>query len=167
MVRSAALWAVLLLVTPGRGLAQDELPKDVPPPAKGPSQQPLAIEQDPASTALPAGTMIDQPWAVIQALDKITARIRKMPIKVGDKAQFGTLTIEVSACRKAPPEDSPESAAFLKIADGKAMPQQVVFNGWMFSSSPALSAMDHPIYNIWVVDCAADPGAGASVPSAQ
>jgi hypothetical protein len=100
--------------------------------------------------------MTDQPWAVLQGLDKITARIRRLPIKVGQTVAFGTLSIEVDACRKAPPEDPPESAAFLKITEGHAGAPKTVFTGWMFASSPALSAMDHPVYDIWVVDCGAE-----------
>ena len=76
---------------------------------------------------------------------------------------FGTLSIEVAACRKAPPEDPPESAAFLKIVDAKpGEAKQRVFSGWMFASSPALSAMDHPVYDIWVIDCSSEPTASAA-----
>ncbi len=167
---SAAALAASLALAPGpRAMAQDELPKDAPPPlAKGvaPSEPSTrngaaptggAVNADQLPAAPPPGTMIDQPWAVLQALDKITARVRRLPIKVGQSGAFGTLLIEVDACRKAPPEDAPESAAFLKITDRQANAAQLVFDGWMFASSPALSAMDNPVYDIWVVDCAAEP----------
>lgn len=141
--------------------AQDELPKDAPPPPK--ASTPTSPAQAPEGpSALPPGTMIDQPVALLQALDKITARVRRLPIHVGQVGKFGTLSILVDACRKAPPEDSPESAAFLKIADGKSDPPQTVFSGWMFASSPALSAMDHPVYDISVVDCTSETTAPAS-----
>jgi hypothetical protein len=107
--------------------------------------------------------MSDQPVAVLQELDKITARVRRISIKVGQKATFGTLSIEVDACRKAPPEDPPESAAFLKVTDAKpGVAAQQIFSGWMFASSPALSAMDHPVYDIWVVDCTSEATASAT-----
>ena len=109
--------------------------------------------------------MIDEPVALLQALDKITARVKRIPIKVGETIKFGTLTVEVDACRKAPPEDSPESAAFLKITDTKSDKPQTVFSGWMFASSPALSAMDHPVYDIWVADCTSETASAASSPS--
>jgi hypothetical protein len=109
--------------------------------------------------------MIDQPWAVLQGLDKITARVRRLPIKVGGAVNFGTLTIQVDTCRKAPPEDPPESAAFLKITDHRGDSSQVAFQGWMFASSPALSAMDHPVYDIWVLDCGGEPTASSESPS--
>jgi hypothetical protein len=136
-------------------LAQDELPKDAPPAPKPATPTPPAQEQEEPS-ALPPGTMLDQPVAVLQALDKVTARIKRLTVHVGQTGKFGTLSILVDACRKAPPEDPPESAAFLKITDGKSDPPPTVFSGWMFASSPALSAMDHPVYDISVVDCSSD-----------
>ena len=123
---------------------------------------PKAPESD-EETLPPPGTLIDQPFAVLQALDKISARVRRLPVKVGASAPFGTLSIEVAACRKAPPEDPPQSAAFLKITDTRpGEGSRVVFSGWMFASSPALSAMDHPVYDIWVVDCSSAPTASAA-----
>lgn len=149
--------------------AQDELPKDAPPPPKA-NVTPLPPQSPDAPSALPPGTMIDEPVAVLQALDKITARVKRLQVHVGQIGTFGTLSILVDACRKAPPEDSPESAAFLKITDGKSDPPQPAFSGWMFASSPALSAMDHPVYDISVVDCTSDttasPSSGPASPAA-
>jgi len=65
------------------------------------------------------------------------------------------LLISVKACRVRPPEEPPESAAFLEITDlGRrdTRPSQA-FRGWMFASSPAVSAMEHPVYDIWVSGC--------------
>jgi hypothetical protein len=144
--------------------AQDEMPKGdsaatmrtKPAPAVPPSP----VEQD--ADIPPAGAMTDMPVAILQGLDKITARVRRIPIKVGQSAAFGTLSIQVDACRKAPPEDQPESAAFLKVTDAKpGVAPKVVFSGWMFASSPALSAMDHPVYDIGVIDCANETTASA------
>ena len=74
--------------------------------------------------------------------------------------RFGTLEIIVRTCQKTPPEEPPESAAFLEIRDAKPGEAAVVlFTGWMFASSPALSALEHPVYDVWVLDCltAAEP----------
>jgi hypothetical protein len=58
------------------------------------------------------------------------------------------------ACDKRPPEETPESAAFLQVVEQKPGEQPVTrFSGWMFASSPALSAMEHPVYDLWVLDC--------------
>jgi hypothetical protein len=143
-------------------LAQDELPKDAPPPPKPVTPATPPAQEPEGLSALPPGTMSDEPVAVLQALDKVTARIKRLTIHVGQTGKFGTLSILVDACRKAPPEDKPESAAFLKIIDGKSDSPVTAFSGWMFASSPALSAMDHPVYDISVVDCTSDTTASPS-----
>ena len=74
--------------------------------------------------------------------------------RIKQKIYFGTLTIKVRTCYKNPPTENPESAVFVEITDNViGQGNSLVFNGWMFSSSPALSALEHPIYDVWVVDC--------------
>lgn len=92
--------------------------------------------------------------AVLQGLDKVTARISTVRAPIGVTVRFGSLRIVARICRKTPPEEPPESAAFLEIDDVKPgeTPQRI-FSGWMFASSPALSALEHPVYDIWVIDC--------------
>ena len=92
--------------------------------------------------------------AVLRALDKVTARISTIEAPVGQPVTFGTLQIIARTCDKRPPEEPPEAAAFLDVEESR--PNEVpvtVFRNWMFASSPAVSAMDHPIYDIWVLDC--------------
>jgi hypothetical protein len=151
--------ALLALGIASAASAQDEMPKNAPPAPKASTPTVAPPLEEPS--ALPPGTMIDEPVAMLQALDKITARVRHLPIKVGQTVKFGTLSVQVRACRKAPPEDSPESAAFLTITDGNSDSSRTVFSGWMFASSPALSAMDDPVYDIWVVDCTSDTASAA------
>lgn len=92
--------------------------------------------------------------AVLQGLDKVTARISTISAPVGESVRFGSLHIDVRACHKRPPEELPESAAFLVIDDVKPGEAPVrIFSGWMFASSPALSALEHPVYDVTVVDC--------------
>jgi hypothetical protein len=96
--------------------------------------------------------------AVLQGLDKTTARISKFEAPVGKSVRFGTLVITVRDCVKRPPEEEPESAAFLQIdevrqGDPTTAVSERVFSGWMFASSPALSALENPIYDIGVLDC--------------
>jgi len=93
--------------------------------------------------------------AVLQGLDKVTARVSTIEAPVGAPVRFDTLEIIARTCDKRPPEETPESAAFLDIWElrpGEAA--QSLFRGWMFASSPALSAMEHPVYDVWVLDCA-------------
>jgi len=94
------------------------------------------------------------PVAVLRGLDKVTARVTTLEAPVGEAIEFGALEITVRTCDKRPPEEPPESAAFLEIRESDEEDTRVdVFRGWMFASSPALSAMDHPVYDVWVLDC--------------
>ena len=92
--------------------------------------------------------------AVLQGLDKVTARVSKFRVAVGTTIQFGTLKITVRTCDKRPPEETPESAAFINVYETRPGESTIrVYSGWMFASSPALAAMEHPVYDVWVVDC--------------
>ena len=74
--------------------------------------------------------------------------------RVGETVRFGTLEIIARACDKRPPEEPPESAAFLDVWElRRGEPPTSVFRGWMYASSPALSALEHPVYDVWVLDC--------------
>src|SRR5262245_36861186 len=106
---------------------------------------------------------ISEPVALLQGLDKITALVSKFEASVGHTVRFGTLSIRVRDCEKNPPEETPESAAFLEIDEVR--PGEVdlrVFSGWMFASSPALSALEHPVYDVNVLDCRAASGSPSS-----
>jgi len=98
--------------------------------------------------------MKEYPAVQLRSLDKVTARTETFEVDVGSTVKFGPLFIKVQACRKAPPIETPESAAFLQIWEITPKDEaKWVFSGWMFASSPALSSMDHPIYDVWVLDC--------------
>ena len=91
---------------------------------------------------------------LLQGLDKITARVSTIEAPINKAVRFGSLEITVLACDKKPPEELPESAAYLVIRDIRPDEGPVkLFRGWMFASSPALSALEHPVYDIWVLDC--------------
>ncbi len=99
------------------------------------------------------------PRVKLQTLDKATARTQTFEARVGTTMKFGPLYIKVRSCQKSSPIDQPESAGFVQIweiaPDEKA---EWVFSGWMFASSPALSPMDHPIYDVWLIDCLPEEG---------
>ena len=91
----------------------------------------------------------------LRGLDKITARTITFDAPIDEIVRYGSLNIMARACFKAPPEDLPEVTAFLEIDDqrpGMDKPKRL-FTGWMFASSPAVSALEHPIYDVWVTDC--------------
>ena len=91
---------------------------------------------------------------IMQGLDKVTARVSTFQALRGATARFGTLEITVKSCDRTPPEEPPESAVFLKVMEKRPEePVTELFTGWMFSSSPALSALEHPVYDVWVLEC--------------
>jgi hypothetical protein len=114
-----------------------------------------------ALAAQAQGPILEHGVAILQGLDKVTARVSPVRAPLDQPTQFGTLEVVVRACRETPPTEPPESAAFLEIrelppaSDVESAPVDL-FSGWMFASSPAVSALEHPVYDIWVVDCA-DP----------
>ena len=103
--------------------------------------------------------------AVLQGLDKVTARISSITAPLNEAVHFGTLEILIHRCTKRPPEETPESAALLEIHDVKPGENRaLLFKGWMFASSPALSALEHPVYDIWVKDCLNSSSSDANGP---
>jgi hypothetical protein len=123
----------------------------------------------PAAAVVAAPIMIREPVAVLQGLNKITARVSKFDAPVGQAVEFGTLSIVVRDCEKSTPEERPENAAFIQIYENRPGEKPVrQFSGWMFSSSPALSALQNPVYDINVLACtngAAPPDAAATTSS--
>jgi hypothetical protein len=102
---------------------------------------------------------IAEPVALLQGLDKITARVSKFEAPVGAPVRFGTLSIRVRDCEKNPPEETPESAAFVEIDEMRPNEDKTrLFSGWMFASTPALSALEHPVYDVNLLECKAASG---------
>jgi hypothetical protein len=98
--------------------------------------------------------MISEPMAVLQGLDKITARVSEIEAPVGKTVRFGSLSIIVRDCERNPPEDRPESAAFLQIDELRPGEDSIRrFSGWMFAQSPALSSLENPVYDVILLDC--------------
>ncbi len=123
---------------------------------------------DPLETADP-DTRANQPLSsrpgnvvVLRGLDKVTARTRDFEVTIGESVEFAALTITAQYCRKRPPEETPETYAFLQIADrrtdgfGVDVEGETIFSGWMFASRPAQNPLEHPVYDVWVLDCRTD-----------
>lgn len=112
-----------------------------------------------SSVAIARAT-IDAPLAKLRAIDKVTARTVTFDVKTGSTVKFGSIYIKLQACRRAPDIEEPESAAFMQVwqieneGTDHEKPEWI-FSGWIYASSPGLSAMDHPIYDVWVIDCVA------------
>jgi hypothetical protein len=113
---------------------------------------------------------IEGDTVVLQGLDKVTARVWTFEARIGEAVRFGTLEIYPRFCDRTPPEEPPESKAFLDIYEARPGEQRVdLFHGWMFASSPALNALEHPVYDVWLLDCkttqAVEPPPAADTPS--
>ena len=97
---------------------------------------------------------IKNPTAVFSGLDKITGRIVSFEVAVDETVQFGALQLTPRVCYTRPPTESPKTTAFLEVdevtLDNK---YRRIFTGWMFAASPGLHAIEHPIYDVWLVDC--------------
>jgi hypothetical protein len=118
-------------------------------------------------TAGVAAGMTPEPVAIMQGLDKITARVSRFEVPVGKTANFFTLSIAVRDCVKSAPEDRPENAAFIEIYENRPGEEKSrLFSGWMFSSSPALSALEHPVYDVNLLECKGPPGTPPPPPPA-
>ena len=92
--------------------------------------------------------------AELQGLDKVTARTQRFYAPVGEATRFGTLEITVGDCLVNVPEAPPESVAYLIIIDHKpGQAAEKLFAGWMFASTPSLSALDHGVYDVRVLSC--------------
>lgn len=137
-----------------------------------------------AGLSATAATYEEQQTATLRALDKITGRSTDFEIKVGEPVIYGSMKISLDVCFQRPPEEPPESVAFLQIetanavrmqsmtvprlaseveadttdstpvkANGEPAEASMLFSGWMFASTPGLSALEHPVYDVWVIRC--------------
>gem|GEM_PF-1557487 len=100
--------------------------------------------------------MTDREVAKLRGLDKVSGRIQTFEVPIDQTVRFGqNLYVRIRACRKSDPIDPPEAAAFMEVweKDINGDKSEWVFSGWVFASSPALSAMDHAVYDVWVIDC--------------
>lgn len=155
MIRSMIISASLITAL---GLGAPALAQPVETQQGSPNQSPaqMRAQQDPEAPELTSepGSVV-----VLRGLDKVTARTRDFEAPIGEAVQFGALSITVQYCRKRPPEEPPEVFAFVEVEDrrtdgfGVQADGELMFSGWMFASNPALNALEHPVYDVWVIDC--------------
>jgi len=97
---------------------------------------------------------IKNPTAVFSGLDKITGRIVSFEVAVDETVQFGALQMTPRVCYTRPPTESPNTTTFVEVDEvGFDSKHKRVFSGWMFAASPGLHGVEHPVYDIWLVDC--------------
>ncbi len=159
LTRQFALGAVLAAfsVSPF-AIAQDVVQPIGDEPLAIPESNPLNLDESklpdgPTQEALKE--MVEsEGGAVFRGLDKITARVTTVYAPIDEMVTFGSLQFITRQCNKRPPEETPEKTAFLEVKDIKPdQSEEDIFKGWMFASSPALNALEHPVYDIWLIDC--------------
>ena len=102
----------------------------------------------------PPADKIKNPTAVFSGLDKITGRIVSFEVAVDETVQFGALQLTPRVCYTRPPTESAKTTAFLEVDEVTLENKYRASSpGWMFASSPGLHAIEHPIYDVWLVDC--------------
>ena len=99
------------------------------------------------------------PLAVFAGLDKIMGVTTNFEAKIGEEKQFGGLIVKADVCYTAPITQDPKTVAFVEVDEAKTDgTRSRIFSGWMFAESPGLNAVEHPIYDVWLVGCR-DPNA--------
>jgi len=91
----------------------------------------------------------------IKILDKISSKNILLKLKNGELVSFKDLSIKSLKCKNSEFDDNPEITAYMQVTDlnNSNNDEVFIFNGWMFSSSPSITPFDHPVYDIWLVDC--------------
>tara|TARA_B100001175_G_C19338424_1_gene556159 strand:- start:240 stop:542 length:303 start_codon:yes stop_codon:yes gene_type:complete len=92
-------------------------------------------------------------YAKLKLLDKISNKLIEKTIKVNDSIDLETLNIEVFACFSEPPEEVSEDYVLINIKDNFKNNDESIYRGWMISSSPEVTPLEHPIYDIWLLGC--------------
>ena len=98
---------------------------------------------------------IKNPTAIFAGLDKITGRIISFEVNVDETVQFGSLQLTPRVCYSRPNYEAPQTTSFIEVDEIGATKEEAkrIFTGWMFASSPGLSAIDHAVYDIWLTEC--------------
>lgn len=109
----------------------------------------VAAAQDARAEKIPNGI------AIFAALDKVTARISRLEVALGETVEFGALKVTPHVCFTRPPTEPPLTSTFVDVEERKLDgTEKRLFAGWMFAQSPGLNAVEHPVYDVWLTGCA-------------
>jgi hypothetical protein len=112
-----------------------------------------------ASASSAHAQRIDNEIAVFAALDKVTARISRLEIGLGQTVRFGSLVVTPRSCYSRPPTEPPKTTGFVEVVEVKIDgSQKPLFSGWMFAESPGLNAVEHPVFDVWLTECGKPAG---------
>lgn len=105
---------------------------------------------------------IENRIAVFSALDKVTARISKLEVPLNETVRFGSLKVTPRVCYTRPPTERPKTTSLVEVSEVQLNGEESqIFSGWMFAESPALNAVQHPVFDVWLTDCSGPPAATA------
>ncbi len=107
---------------------------------------------------------INNKVAVFSGIDKITGRIITFDVYIDETVQFGALQVTPKVCYSRPPSEPQKTTSFVEV-DEITLDRKIrrIFTGWMFADSPGLNAVEHPVYDVWLVNCKMN--SGVSVPT--
>jgi hypothetical protein len=99
---------------------------------------------------------IENPVAVFSGIDKITGRITNFDVYIGETVQFGALQVTPKVCYSRDDTETQKVTTFVEV-DEITLDRKIrrIFTGWMFADSPGLNAVEHPVYDVWLVECKA------------
>ncbi|MEO5587715.1 MAG: DUF2155 domain-containing protein, partial [Novosphingobium sp.] len=133
------------------GPAATDVPKDV---AGNTNSNVTKIESD-------FGTPVKDRVGTVALLNKRNDLITEIKLKTGESRRVGNVVVKLATCERTLPWERPaETAAFVLVfveeraKSGDPLLWRKVFSGWLFKNSPSLNAVEHPIYDVWVKDCA-------------
>ena len=106
-------------------------------------------------TEIKAKNYEDEKFVKIKILDKVSSKNNQLIIQIGKEEKYKNLLIKALKCKNSKFDDNPETIVYLQVIDenNKNNDEVFVFNGWMFSSSPSIAPFDHPVYDVWLVNC--------------
>jgi hypothetical protein len=128
----------------------------------------IALPHTVAAQRADTSARIENQIAVFAALDKVTARISKLEVPLGETVKFGALKVTPRTCFSRQPTEPPKTTTFVEVTeiqlDGA---EKSIFAGWMFAESPGLNAVEHPVFDVWLTDCIKPKTGTAAVTAAR
>lgn len=157
MKQLAYILAGVIAATAAAAEVNSTPPSSATTPSAAPTAAPAPAEtaQKPDQTSEPQPTQpVGGTSLLMGGLDKITGRPANIVAPIGKPVHFATFTITARYCYSTPPSEPPETTAFVQIEDHRPdQPARRIFSGWMYGSSPSLNAVEHPLYDVWVISC--------------
>lgn len=155
----ALLFWTTLLILPHTARAQETAPAAAAParpaaPAETAAAAPAATKAAPAPETTDAPTQPAERTLTLRALDRVTGRTADLALRPGQWGRFGSILVLARACVGTRPEYQPNDRGFFEVVEVRPDGRKIrLFSGWSFAASPALNAMEHPRYDVWLTSC--------------